>query len=111
MHLQHHLLFCLSGFFCFHVLSMGGVIAPDFCVSAMYWSIHQCKKPLSKFTYMHLKRVWLLSVLFTVGIPTAVPSVAPSMPPTVANFCASQTLTASQADSCSNRLLLVMPRL
>lgn len=38
-------------------------------------------------------------------ILAAVPSVSLSIPPTVANFCVSQTLTASLADCCSNRLV------
>lgn len=44
-------------------------------------------------------------------ILAALPSVALSIPPAIANLCASEALTASQADSCSNRLVLVMPGL
>lgn len=149
VHLQHHCLFWLREFSCFHMLSVGGVVAPSFCVSMQSSDpLTSENKPLSEFTYMHQKCVWLLFAPFIVAILAgvessqclrgilaalpdigrghntvrqhltmsdhilaAVPSVAFSIPPTPANFCASQTLTASQADSCSNRLLLVMPGL
>lgn len=44
------------------------------CLYARYWSTRQWKKPLSKFTYMHQKCVWLLFAPFIVVILAGVES-------------------------------------
>lgn len=51
VHLQHHCLFWLHEFSCFHMPSVRGVVAPGFCVSRQSTGPFTTEKPLQVHIY------------------------------------------------------------